>query len=59
MQQHLRLAVLVLLCGCGLGVGGRLFWRLYLGRAHGRASDELEPADRLVGGTTAVIRLAR
>ena len=26
----------------------------YLGRAHGRASDELEPADRLVGGTTAV-----
>ena len=37
-----------------MGVGGRLFWRLYLGWAHGRASDELEPADRLVGGTTAV-----
>jgi len=30
-----------------------------LGRAHGQAGDELEPEDRLVGGTTAVIRLVR
>ena len=30
-----------------------------LGRARGRSDDELEPADRLAGGTTAVIRLVR